>query len=133
MNRFNELKKNLYLESNCMICCWAWANCELAVFSSSSRFADSTHLMEYFSDSERISFLISSISALKFKSEINIFSTLNIDLTVVSDLLMFFVQSSDVMIGLDLFQKFRFEFGHFFLHFSLVRFSHRVQRYNKIK
>lgn len=121
----------MYLESNCIICCWACANCELAVFSSSSRFADSTHLIEYFSDNESISFFISSISALKFNSKISVFSAPNTDLMTVDGLLVFFVQSSDVVIGLDLFQKFRFKFGHFFLHFSLVCFSHRVQRYNE--
>lgn len=116
-----------------MICCWACASCEFADFSSSSKFADSTHLIEYFSDSERISFLISSISALKFKTQslVRQFSPRPV-FVFFEDALMFFMQSTDVVIGLDLFQKFSLELGHFLLHFSLVRFSHRVQRYNQI-
>lgn len=54
-----------YLASNWTMCWWADANCWLAALSLSSSEALSTHLTEYLSERDKISFLISSISALK--------------------------------------------------------------------
>lgn len=68
-----------------MICCCAWASCLLVVQSFSSRLALSTHFEEYFSESDIISFRISSNSTLKKNNEFKIMASTNT--TIIKDIL----------------------------------------------